>query len=92
MMMVPIILPLGRAIGVHEVQMGVMAVLNLMIGLMTPPIGGTLFMLSTVTREPFEYVVRNTYRWLVPLVICLALVALVPALTLGIPRYFNFIR
>lgn len=92
MMMVPILLPLGLAIDVHPVQMGVMVVLNLMIGLMTPPIGGTLFMLTTVTNMPFERVVKNTYRWLFPLTVCLAIVAVIPGVTLWIPRMVGLIR
>jgi tripartite ATP-independent transporter DctM subunit len=85
MMLVPIVLPLAKAIGVSDIQMGIIVVLNLMIGLMTPPIGATLFMLSTVTNKPFEYVVKNTYKWLIPLVISLFLVTYIPALTMWLP-------
>jgi tripartite ATP-independent transporter DctM subunit len=92
MMMVPILLPLSRAIGVHEVHMGVMVVLNLMIGLMTPPIGGTLFMLTTVTNRSFEFVVKNTYKWIIPLAISLLLVAYIPPITMWFPRFVGLIK
>ncbi len=85
MLFVPMFLPLGRTLGVHEIQMGVMVVLNLMIGLMTPPIGQSLFIMSSVTGNSFEYVVKNTYKWLIPLVIALFLVTYVPAVTLWLP-------
>jgi len=92
MLMVPIVLPLSRAIGVHDVQMGVMLILNLMIGLLTPPIGGALFMLSTVTKVPIEHVVKSTYKWLIPLFIVLLMVTFIPEVTLWIPRLAGLIR
>lgn len=91
MLFVPLFLPLGRALGIHEVQMGVMVVLNLMIGLMTPPIGQSLFIMASITNNSFEYVVKCTYRWLLPLLVTLAMVAYIPAVTLWLPRYLNLI-
>lgn len=92
MLFVPMFLPLGEALGIHDVQMGVMVVLNLMIGLMTPPIGQSLFIMAATTHNTFEYVVKNTYKWLVPLVIVLLLVSYVPAVTLGIPSLLGLIK
>lgn len=92
MLFVPMFLPLGQALGIHNVQMGVIVVLNLMIGLMTPPIGQSLFIMATTTHHTFEYVVKNTYKWLVPLVIVLLLVSYVPAVTLGVPSLLGMIK
>ncbi len=86
MLFVPLFLPLGKALGIHEIQMGVMVVLNLMIGLMTPPIGQSLFIMASVTGNTFEYVVKCTYKWLFPVLIALLIVSFVPAVTMWLPR------
>ncbi|MGI6777879.1 MAG: TRAP transporter large permease [Acetivibrionales bacterium] len=85
LLFVPLFLPLGKELGVHEIQMGVIVVLNLMIGLMTPPIGQSLFILSSVTGNSFEYVVKCTYKWLLPLLIVLLLVTYVSGVTMWLP-------
>lgn len=92
MLFVPLFLPLADAIGVHQVQMGVIVVLNLMIGLLTPPIGQSLFVMSSVMGYSFEYVVKNTYKWLVPLCIALLMVTFIPEITLFLPRLFGLIQ
>ena len=91
LLFVPMFLPLGRALNIHEVQMGVMVVLNLMIGLMTPPIGQSLFIMATTTNNTFEYVVKNTWKWLIPLIGVLMLVSYIPAVTLWLPSLFGLV-
>ena len=83
---------MGEALGIHDVQMGVMIVLNLMIGLMTPPIGQSLFIMATTTNNRFEYVVKNTWKWLIPLLIVMLLTAYIPDVTLFLPRLFGLIK
>jgi TRAP-type C4-dicarboxylate transport system permease large subunit len=60
-------------------------VLNLMIGLLTPPVGLVLYVLSRVSKVPFERCVTATVPFLIPLVIVLMLVTFVPAITLWLP-------
>lgn len=85
MLMVPMVMPLCEAMGMHPVHLGVMMVLNLMIGLMTPPIGQSLFIMSSTMHLSFEYVVKNTYRWLLPLMIELVIVSFVPPVVTFLP-------
>ena len=63
-----------------------MVILNLMIGLMTPPYGQSLFMLASATKTPFNKVVQYVCPWLIPMFIALALVTFFPDITLLIPR------
>ena len=91
MLFVPMLLPLSTAIGVHPIQMGVIVVLNLMIGLMPPPIGQSLFVMSTVTDLPFEKVIKCTTPWLIPLIITMLLVTYVPGITLALPKLLGII-
>lgn len=89
MLMVPLIMPLCETMGMHPVHLGVMLVLNLMIGLMTPPIGQSLFIMSSTMHMPFEYVVKNTCRWLIPLMIALVIVSFVPPVVTFLPTLFG---
>ncbi len=81
----PVLLPIAVQLGVDPVHFGVMMVLNLMIGLLTPPIGMVLYVLSRIARLPFETCVVATAPFLVPLVAVLLLVTFVPPLTMWLP-------
>jgi TRAP-type C4-dicarboxylate transport system permease large subunit len=76
----------AREIGLDPVQLGVMMVLNLMIGLMTPPVGVILFVLARITKQPVMAVARASLPFMIPLGLALLAVTFVPALTLFIPR------
>lgn len=77
----PIFVPLGQAIGLDLVQLGVMMVLNLAIGLYTPPVGTTLFISATIARASIVTTTRELWPfWLVGLAV-LSLFSFVPALT-----------
>lgn len=82
----PILLPLTSAVGVDPIHLGVILVLNLMIGLLTPPVGMSLYMLSSVAKIPFGQVVRIMLPWLVPLIIALMIVTYVPQVVLFLPN------
>ena len=86
LLLVPIFQPLVQSIGISEIHLGIVVVLNLMIGLMTPPYGQSLFMLSGATKTPFNKVVRYVTPWLIPMFIALAIVTFCPAVCLTIPR------
>ena len=83
--MVPVLLPIAVAIGIDPVHFGVIMVLNLMLGLLTPPVGMVLYVLSRVARISFERCVIGTAPFLVPLVAVLLLVTYVPAITMWLP-------
>ncbi len=83
--LVPVLLPIAIHIGVDPVHFGVVMVLNLMIGLLTPPVGMVLYVLSRVAKIPFERCLAATVPFLVPLVIVLLLVTFVPQLSMWLP-------
>lgn len=89
MLMVPVVLPLTRTLGIKPIHLGVVVVLNLMIGLMTPPIGQSLFIMSSVTKKPFSYVCKCTWKWLIPLFICLIIVTVFPSIVTFLPELFE---
>jgi tripartite ATP-independent transporter DctM subunit len=83
--LVPVFMPITAQLGIDPVHFGVMMVLNLMIGLLTPPVGMVLFVLARVANMSFEDVVRACAPFLIPLLLVLALVTFVPQVTLWVP-------
>ena len=81
----PVLLPVAVDVGVDPVHFGIIMVLNLMIGLLTPPVGMVLFVLARVARISFEDSVRAVGPFLIPLIVALALVTFWPAVTLWLP-------
>ncbi len=83
--MVPVLLPVALSIGIDPVHLGIFMILNLMIGLLTPPVGMVLYVLSRVARMPFEDCAKATAVFIIPLVIVLLLVTFIPQLSLWLP-------
>lgn len=83
--LVPVLLPLAMQVGVDPVHFGVIMVLNLMIGLLTPPVGMVLYVLSRVSGVSFERCTKATMPFLIPLVTVLLIVTFVPAFSMWLP-------
>jgi tripartite ATP-independent transporter DctM subunit len=86
LILAPILAPALLAAGVDPVQLGVIVVLNLMIGLLTPPVGMSLYMMSIIARMPLQQVVKGALPFLVSLLISLLVVTLVPAVSTWLPN------
>lgn len=85
LVLVPILLPIAIEFGVDPLQFGVIVVLNLMIALLTPPVGGVLYVLSSVTGIGVVDVVKGVAPFYIPLYGVLALVTFVPEVTTFLP-------
>jgi TRAP-type C4-dicarboxylate transport system permease large subunit len=88
--LVPILLPIATQLGVDPVHFGLVMVLNLMIGLLHPPMGMVLFVLARVAKLSVERTTVAILPWLVPLLFSLALLTYVPAISLWLPRTLGF--
>ena len=84
--LVPILLPIVHKLGIDPVHFGLVMVLNLMIGLLHPPMGLVLFVLARVAKLSVERTTMAILPWLVPLLISLALVTYVPQISLWLPN------
>jgi TRAP-type C4-dicarboxylate transport system permease large subunit len=84
--LVPILLPIALKLGVDPVHFGLVMVLNLMIGLLHPPMGMVLFVLARVAKLSVERTTMAILPWLVPLLASLVLLTYVPAIGLWLPR------
>ena len=84
--LVPVFLPVIKAVGIDPVHFGLVLVLNLIIGTLTPPIGIVLFVVARVAKLPFEEVTKATAPFLIPLITVLLLITIFPELVLWLPR------
>jgi tripartite ATP-independent transporter DctM subunit len=85
LILAPIFLPVITTVGIDPVHFGVLMVLNLMLGLLTPPFGMVLFVMAQISGLKFEEVVEATFPVLIPLFIVLALITIFPVLVTGLP-------
>ncbi len=90
-MIVPIILPLAQKLGIDLVHLGVIMVVNLSFGLITPPVGTSLFVGCRIAGLPITAVVRPMLPLLTVMIATLFLVTFVPELVLWLPRRFGFV-
>jgi tripartite ATP-independent transporter DctM subunit len=82
----PVLLPVAKGLGVDPIHFGVVVVLNLMIGLLTPPVGALLFLEAKIADVPFEDLVRAVGPYLAALLVVLALITYVPPLVTFVPN------
>jgi TRAP-type C4-dicarboxylate transport system permease large subunit len=82
----PVLLPVALKLGVDPVHFGLIMVLNLMVGLLTPPVGMVLYVLARVANITFEECVKACAPWLIPLLLVLLLITFVPETVLWLPR------
>jgi TRAP-type C4-dicarboxylate transport system permease large subunit len=90
--LVPILLPIVLKLGIDPVHFGLIMTLNLMIGLLHPPLGMVLFVLARVAKLSVERTTMAILPWLVPLMLALALITFVPEITLWLPRYMGLLK
>ncbi len=85
---VPVLLPVVKALGIDLVHFGIIVSLNLMVGLIHPPIGMLMYVVMSMTRISMQEFVRETWPFLFALLAALAVVTYWPDLVLFLPRYF----
>lgn len=86
LILVPILLPSVEAFGIDPLHFGIIVLVNLMIGLLTPPMGLVLFVLSSATETPVTTVIRGVAPFLIPLLVALVLITYFPTISLFLPR------
>jgi len=83
--LVPVFMPILAQLGIDPIHFGLVMVLNLMIGLVTPPVGIVIFVLSKISELSFEKTVGAIMPWILPLLVTLLLITYVPDLVLWLP-------
>jgi C4-dicarboxylate transporter, DctM subunit len=90
LVVVPIFIPTAKLLGIDLVHFGVVVVVNIMIGLLTPPYGLLLFVLANMTKQPLVAIVREAAPFIFAAVVVLVTITLVPDSILWLPRVWGY--
>ncbi|GAB3605710.1 TRAP transporter large permease [Conyzicola nivalis] len=85
LVLVPVLMPIAAQFGIDPVHLGVVMILNLMIGSLSPPVGAVLFVVGSITRQPMGVVFRGVLPFLIPLVAVLLLLTVFPQIVTIVP-------
>ncbi len=86
LIMAPILLPIALTLGIDPVHLGIVMVVNMEIGMITPPVGLNLFVTAGITNQSILWVVRAALPWLLILLACLIVITYVPEISLFVPN------
>ena len=90
LVLVPILLPTAKALGIDLVHLGVVLVVNMMIGLVTPPFGMLLFVINALAGVPLKGMIHEAWLFIAMLIVALFLITIFPPLVLWLPHYFGY--
>lgn len=90
LIIVPVFVPTAAALGIDPVHFGVVAVVNIMIGLVTPPYGMLIFVMQSITKAPLRAIMMDLIPMIATLLFALGLITLFPDLVLWLPRQFGY--
>jgi tripartite ATP-independent transporter DctM subunit len=90
LIVVPVFIPAAQALGIDMVHFGVMVVVNIMLGLVTPPYGLLLFVMTGITGVPLRDIVRDVLPFLLAMIVALAVITFVPETVLWLPRLLGY--
>jgi C4-dicarboxylate transporter DctM subunit len=88
--LVPILAPIAHALGINDLQFGIIVIVNLTMGMITPPVGGLLFVTSVVAKVPLTRMVAELWPFLWAQIGVLALLSLVPQISILLPAAFGY--
>jgi tripartite ATP-independent transporter DctM subunit len=84
--LVPVLMPIVNHFGIDPIHFGLVMVLNLMIGLLTPPVGMVIFVLAKISKLSYEQTIAAIMPWMVPLIGTLLVITFIPETVLWLPR------
>ncbi|QOL83096.1 TRAP transporter large permease subunit [Pseudooceanicola spongiae] len=90
LVIVPVFIPTASALGIDMVHFGIVCVVNIMLGLITPPYGLLLFVMTTISGCSLSQIIREILPFLCALLVALLLITLIPELSLWLPRLFGY--
>ena len=90
LIIVPVFIPAAQALGIDLVHFGVVVVVNIMLGLVTPPYGLLLFIMTNISGSPMKAIIRDCLPFLGWMLLCLILITLFPEISLWLPRLAGY--
>ncbi|WP_028022833.1 TRAP transporter large permease [Enterovibrio calviensis] len=92
LIMAPILFPIATQLGIDPIHLGIIMVVNMEIGMLTPPVGLNLFVTAGITGESMGWAIRAALPWLSLLLIFLILITYIPQISLFLPDYLDSLR
>ncbi|SNR97102.1 TRAP transporter large permease subunit, partial [Pseudomonas segetis] len=89
LILAPILFPIAVQLGIDPIHLGIIMVVNMEIGLITPPVGLNLFVTSAVTGMPLTQVIRAAWPWLMLLLGFLMVITYIPAVSMALPNWLG---
>jgi tripartite ATP-independent transporter DctM subunit len=90
LVIVPVFIPTAQALGIDMVHFGVVVVFNIMIGLVTPPYGLLLFIISNLSETPLRPIIRDTLPFVWAMIVALVIITFIPETVLWLPRLLGY--
>jgi len=92
LIMAPILFPIAVKLGIDPIHLGIIMVVNMEIGMITPPVGLNLFVTAGITGENITWVLKAALPWLMVLLIFLVLITYIPQISLWLPEYIDYLK
>jgi len=92
LIMAPILLPIAVQLGIDPIHLGIIMVVNMEIGMVTPPVGLNLFVTAGITGHNLVWVLKAALPWMMILLVFLAMVTYIPEISLALPDYFDSLK
>jgi C4-dicarboxylate transporter DctM subunit len=86
MIMVPLLLPIAKLLGIDPIHFGVILTINMELGMLTPPVGLNLFVASGITGSSIKEVVKAVLPWFMVILVGLLMITYIPAISLWLPN------
>jgi len=91
LVVIPMLMPMVRELGIDPVHFGVVSTVNMMIGLIHPPMGQVLFLISGITGIKVSAILREIWVLLFMMIVALFVLAFVPVITLWVPEMAGYV-
>jgi C4-dicarboxylate transporter, DctM subunit len=92
LIMAPILFPIAVRLGIDPIHLGIIMVVNMEIGMLTPPVGLNLFVTAGITGHSIGWVIKAALPWLLLLLIFLMLITYIPQISLFLPEYIDHLK
>jgi len=92
LIMAPILFPIAVQLGIDPIHLGVIMVVNMEIGMITPPVGLNLFVTAGITGENITWVLKAALPWLLILLVFLVMITYIPQISLWLPEYIDYLK
>jgi C4-dicarboxylate transporter, DctM subunit len=89
LIMAPILLPIATQLGIDPIHLGIIMVVNMELGMLTPPVGLNLFVTAGITGKSIGWAVKACAPWLLLMLVCLMFITFIPEISLWLPNYLD---